>query len=68
MQSLIQAAHRIGLDIRIGKAAELSDVVQHADRLYPYLPESLAGEPCARRRFGRFRRVSKAVASKAFIR
>ena len=49
---LIDAAHQIGLDVRIGKTSKLSDAVHHADRLYPCLPEPLRGndpldgEPC----------------------
>jgi hypothetical protein len=44
---LIDAAHRIGLDIRIGIAELLSDAAHHADRLYPYCPKTLEGPPCA---------------------
>ncbi len=45
--ALIAAAHAIGLDIRIGVAARFSQAAHHADRLYPYCPETLEGEPCA---------------------
>ena len=43
---LIAAAHSIGLDIRLGIDEALSQAAHHADRLYPYCPESLDGMPC----------------------
>ena len=50
---LVEAAHQVGLDIRIGKDSGLSQAAHHADRLYPYCPslgdsqEPLTDEPCA---------------------
>lgn len=50
---LIAAAHDVGLDIRIGKSASLSEAAHRADRLYPCCPpaldpdDPLRGEPCA---------------------
>ncbi len=43
---LLDEAHRRGLDIRFGEAAELSDAVQGADHLHPYCPDDLEGDPC----------------------
>lgn len=47
IDTLIQAAHKLGLDIRIGQEAHLPDALQQATKLYPYNPPSLEGEPCS---------------------
>lgn len=44
---LVESAHSVGLDIRIGSAEKLSDAVQNADQLFPYCPDDLTGEPCS---------------------
>jgi len=44
--SLIKEAHTIGLDIRFGDNSSYSDAALKATRLYPFVPESLEGEPC----------------------
>lgn len=45
-KELVDEAHEVGLDIRIGTNPSLSDAVQNADKLYPYCPRELTGEPC----------------------
>jgi hypothetical protein len=45
--SVVAAAHAVGLDVRIGIDADLSQAAHHADRLRPWVPDSLDGEPCA---------------------
>ncbi len=48
-KQLIDAAHQVGLDIRIGKDQDFSIAMQRADELYPYLPapREMAGFPCS---------------------
>lgn len=43
---LVTAAMEIGLDLRIGIDEDLSQAIHTADDLYPFIPESLEGEPC----------------------
>ena len=43
---LVTAAMEIGLDLRIGIDKDLSQAIHTADDLYPFIPESLEGEPC----------------------
>ena len=43
---LVRRAHQLGLDLRIGIDESLSEASHHADDLYPFVPESLEGEPC----------------------
>lgn len=45
-EQLIQRAHKLGLDIRIGMDRSLSRAAQHADRLHPYRPPNIVGHPC----------------------
>jgi len=45
-RQLVSAAHAIGVDIRIGIESSLSQAAHHADRLYPFCPETLEGLPC----------------------
>lgn len=45
-EKLVKRAHENGLDLRIGINAELSEATRHADDLYPFVPDSLDGEPC----------------------
>ncbi len=46
-QFLINEAHQVGLDIRIGIDESLSHAAHHADQLHPYCPVDLNGVPCA---------------------
>lgn len=48
-KQLIDAAHEVGLDIRIGIDQDFKLAMQRADELYPYLPSSrdMAGFPCS---------------------
>lgn len=43
---LVGRAHQLGLDLRIGIDESLSEASHHADDLYPFIPDSLDGEPC----------------------
>ena len=45
-QVLVESARQYGLDLRIGVSKDFSEVVHCADDLYPYVPDSLDGEPC----------------------
>ena len=45
--ALVKAAHQIGLDLRLGRAANLMDATHCADSLFPYLPEQIDGHPCS---------------------
>lgn len=44
---LVDKAHEKGLDLRIGIDHDLSEAMCHADDLYPFVPDSLEGEPCS---------------------
>lgn len=46
-EKLIQAAHSLGLDIRIGIDADFVRALTEADELYPYCPSDLSGNPCS---------------------
>ena len=46
IQYLVMYAHKYGLDIRIGTNEKFSDAVVGAEDLYPFIPDSLEGEPC----------------------
>ena len=45
-QAIVARAHKLGLDLRIGTDEKIDDAMRGADELYPYVPESLEGEPC----------------------
>jgi len=45
-ERLLERAHKAGIDLRIGISDSFSDAALRADRLYPFIPDSLAGEPC----------------------
>ena len=44
--ALVSEASNIGLDLRIGIDPDISEATRGADQLYPFVPESLEGEPC----------------------
>jgi len=48
-RELVQAAHQLGLDIRIGIDRQFTVAALHADELYPFLPvpQDMEGLPCA---------------------
>lgn len=46
-KDLLESAHQLGLDIRFGIAEEFLTASSSADELYPCLPDSLEGVPCA---------------------
>lgn len=43
---LVAEAHRLGLDLRIGIDADIGEALRGAEELYPFVPDSLEGEPC----------------------
>ena len=43
---LVGKAHAVGIDLRIGMSDSFSDAALRADRLYPFIPDTLEGEPC----------------------
>lgn len=43
---LVQAAHDLGVDIRIGNHEDYSEAVNTASRLYPFVPPVNDGHPC----------------------
>lgn len=47
-RALVEEAHAIGLDLRLGASEDFSEASHSADRLFPYLPpgSDLDGHPC----------------------
>jgi len=45
-QSLVTKAHRLGLDLRVGIDPDIGKALREAEELYPFVPDSLEGEPC----------------------
>lgn len=45
--AVVREARRIGLDLRLGRAASLLDAAHCADHLHPFLPDQLDGHPCS---------------------
>lgn len=47
VKHLVKDAHSFGFDLRIGVDESLSNACHHADKLFPFNPASLDGEPCS---------------------
>jgi hypothetical protein len=47
MTALVDRAHQLGLDIRLGKADTFEGAASNADQLFSYMPDANEGEPCA---------------------
>jgi hypothetical protein len=44
--ALIARAHKFGLDIRVQREEEILNAGQNVDEVYPFVPDTLDGEPC----------------------
>lgn len=43
---IVEKAHEIGVDVRIGRASTFLEASHTADRTYSYLPDTFEGHPC----------------------
>jgi hypothetical protein len=46
-KKIVEEGHKVGLEIRIGRAEKFIDASKTADKTYSFLPDDFSGEPCS---------------------